>query len=115
MPGVRRVDRLPLTELARQLAGAALVIGVDSGLTHLSAALGTPTLGIYGPTDAHLTGCRGARTAVVQATTDCSPCVEKSCRRYTGPAVRFAGAAVEPPCFATLLPDQIWRAAQALL
>ena len=115
MPGVRLLERLPLAELTNQLAQAALVVGVDSGLTHLSAALGTPTLGLYGPTDAHLTGCRGARVTVLQAETPCAPCVEKTCRRYAGDVVQYAGAVVEPPCFATVLPERVWQAAQALL
>ena len=41
------LPRLDLTEAARCLAGASLMVGLDSGLTHLSAALGRPTIGIY--------------------------------------------------------------------
>lgn len=41
------VPRLALPQLAGVLAGAALVLGLDSGLTHLGAALGRPTVGIY--------------------------------------------------------------------
>ena len=33
--------------MAEHLAAARLMIGLDSGLTHLSAALGRPTIGIY--------------------------------------------------------------------
>jgi len=40
-----------LAELARWIAGARLYIGNDSGITHLAAAVGTPTLAIFGPTD----------------------------------------------------------------
>ena len=36
-----------LTETAHYLAAATLMVGLDSGLTHLSAALGRPTIGIY--------------------------------------------------------------------
>src|SRR3546814_4025507 len=36
-----------LTEVARVLAGARMMVGLDSGLTHLSAGLGRPTIGIY--------------------------------------------------------------------
>jgi heptosyltransferase-1 len=36
-----------LTELAGLLAKARLMVGLDSGLTHLSAALGVDTIGIY--------------------------------------------------------------------
>jgi heptosyltransferase III len=40
-----------LLDAARHLAGAALHVGNDSGMTHLAAALGTPTVAIFGPTD----------------------------------------------------------------
>jgi heptosyltransferase-1 len=41
------LPRMSLTDTARELAGARLMVGLDSGLTHLSAALGRPTIGIY--------------------------------------------------------------------
>lgn len=41
------LPRMGLTEIARELAGARLMVGLDSGLTHLSAGLGRPTVGIY--------------------------------------------------------------------
>ncbi len=46
-PNVEFLVGLPLKEVAHQLAAARLMIGLDSGLTHLSAALGRPTIGIY--------------------------------------------------------------------
>lgn len=46
-PNVEFLVGLPLEEVAHQLAVARLMIGLDSGLTHLSAALGRPTIGIY--------------------------------------------------------------------
>jgi heptosyltransferase-1 len=47
---------LGIAALAGLFAGARLVVGVDTGLTHLAAALGRPTLGIYAATDPGLTG-----------------------------------------------------------
>jgi heptosyltransferase-1 len=47
MEGAEVVPRMNLTSIARLLAGARLMVGLDSGLTHLSAALGRPTIGIY--------------------------------------------------------------------
>ena len=41
------LPRGSLTETAQVLAAAQLMVGLDSGLTHLSAALGRPTIGIY--------------------------------------------------------------------
>lgn len=45
------VGRLSLTEVGALLAGAALFVGNDSGLSHLAAAAGCPTLCLFGPTD----------------------------------------------------------------
>ena len=44
-----------------------LVIANDSGLMHLSAAVGTPTLGLFGPTDEAKTGPRGTKSYVYRA------------------------------------------------
>jgi heptosyltransferase-1 len=55
--------RLPLDRLAALLAGAQLVVGVDTGLAHLSAALGRPTVGIYCATDPRATGVYAAAHA----------------------------------------------------
>jgi len=60
------VGRLSLPEAAALLARARLFVGNDSGLMHLSAAAGAPTLGLFGPTPAGEYGPvgRAARAAV---------------------------------------------------
>jgi heptosyltransferase I len=55
--------RLGIDELASLFTGAAAVAGLDSGLTHLAAALGVPTVGIYCGSDPALTGLYGAPRA----------------------------------------------------
>ncbi len=45
-----------LSDLAGLMAGARIVIGVDTGLVHLAAALGRPTLALYCASDPSLTG-----------------------------------------------------------
>ena len=53
--------RQSLPELATLARGAEVVVGVDTGLTHLAAALGTPTVAIFTATDPRLAGvsCAG--------------------------------------------------------
>ena len=55
---------LSLSDAARMLSGAAAVVGVDTGLAHLSVALGRPTLGLYVSTEPALTGLHGAGNAI---------------------------------------------------
>lgn len=52
--------RLTLTEAAWLLGHARIVFGVDTGLSHLAVALGTPTIGIYCATDPAATGLYGS-------------------------------------------------------
>ena len=55
--------RLPIVDVAMLLAASAMVVGVDTGLTHLAAATGRPVVGIFMSTDPVLTGVYGARQA----------------------------------------------------
>jgi len=55
--------RLAPDELARLFAAATRVIGLDTGLTHLAAALDVPTVGIFCGSDPVLTGLYGAPRA----------------------------------------------------
>jgi heptosyltransferase III len=65
------VGVLSLPEVAAVLQRAALFIGNDSGLMHLSAAAGAPTIGLFGPTDATTYRPAGRRaTAVVARSMD---------------------------------------------
>lgn len=57
-------SRMPLAKLAKLLAGATMVAGTDTGLTHLAAALGAPTIGIYRGSDPRLTGLYGSPKAL---------------------------------------------------
>jgi heptosyltransferase-1 len=49
-------DRQPLDRMAHLIAGAAFVVGVDTGLLHLAAALGVPLLAIFVGSEPGLTG-----------------------------------------------------------
>jgi heptosyltransferase-1 len=55
--------RMSVPRLGELFAEAKAVVGLDTGLTHLAAALGAPTLGIYCGSDPALTGLYGAARA----------------------------------------------------
>lgn len=56
----------PLEALAAELARARLFIGNDSGVSHLAAAVGCPTLALFGPTDPAVWAPRGPRVHVLR-------------------------------------------------
>jgi heptosyltransferase-3 len=58
---------LSLERLAAFLASGCLVIGNDSGVTHLAAALGTPTIAIFGPTSPAVWAPRAAQVKIVNS------------------------------------------------
>jgi heptosyltransferase III len=57
---------LPLPELARRLKGSGVFVGNDSGITHLAAVVGAPTLAIYVNTEPAVWGIRGRHTRRLQ-------------------------------------------------
>ena len=56
---VEVLPKLTLAQVAAQLAGANAVVSVDTGLSHLTAALDRPNITIFGPTDPGLIGGYG--------------------------------------------------------
>ena len=52
-------EAMAIAQLARLLAASAAVIGVDTGLAHLAAAIGVPVVGLYCATEPGLTGIYG--------------------------------------------------------
>ena len=112
--GGRVLEALDLSEWVALLQRARLVIGVDSGLTHLAAALGAPTLALHGSTSAALTGCRGRRSRVLASAFGCAPCQSRACR-YRGPGRTWRNQPVAPPCYAELAPARVWAAALELM
>ncbi len=92
---------LSLAELAEMLRRARLYIGPDTSITHLAAAVGIPTIALYGPTDprlwspwpqgyaqaenpfarhAELQICHNV--ALVQGAGECVPCQAEGCERH---------------------------------
>ncbi|HLX24250.1 MAG TPA: lipopolysaccharide heptosyltransferase I [Usitatibacter sp.] len=76
VPNAIAAPAMGLEEAAALLGHASSVIGVDTGLTHLAVALGTPTVGIYCATNPELTGLHGGEHAVNVGAAGASPTVD---------------------------------------
>jgi heptosyltransferase I len=68
-----------LLELACLYKKAQMVISTDSGPMHLAAAVETPVIALFGPTDPVRTGPYGAGHTIIRAELSCSPCFLKKC------------------------------------
>ena len=85
-PGAIAAPAMALPEAAALLARASAVVGVDTGLTHLAVALGTPTVGLYVATDPGRTGLHGGERAVNLGGPGKVPTVEQVVRILFGTA-----------------------------
>jgi ADP-heptose:LPS heptosyltransferase len=68
-------DNLPLTRLAGVLNWSRAYLGNDSGITHLAASLGVPTVALFGPTDPAVWGPRDC-VRIVHERSSSPPCLE---------------------------------------
>jgi heptosyltransferase-2 len=68
-----------LETLIGVLAESSLMITNDSGPMHIAAALGVPTVAVFGSTDERVTAPVGPRTRVVKNPVECSPCLLREC------------------------------------
>lgn len=74
--GAIALPPLSLADLANHLAGAHIVVGVDTGLVHLAAALGRPTLALFRASDPTLTGVLAITAAINLGTRGAPPSVD---------------------------------------
>jgi heptosyltransferase-2 len=91
-----------LESLIGILSESSLMITNDSGPMHISAALGRPTVAIFGATDDVATGPWGAQTRVVRRPVECSPCMLRECP-------------IDHRCMLAVTVDDVCRAAVELL
>ena len=69
-----------LTQLASILHTCNVFIGNDSGPMHLAAAVGTQTIGLYGPGDPTHFGPMGTQCQTIRRKLDCPPCLGTTCQ-----------------------------------
>ena len=98
-PRAKVLPKLNLQGVAVELQHATAVVSVDTGLGHLAAALGRPTVALYGPTSPDLVGTYGANQQHLLA----------------GSFSRDELPAADPVVMTPLLPAHVWQALQSLV
>lgn len=79
------VGKIPLNHLPGIFSAAALVIGIDTGTTHMAAVVGAPTVALYGPTPVEIWGIRGHRISWIKKSRMDEISVDEvweSCQKY---------------------------------
>jgi heptosyltransferase III len=76
---INLAGQLSIKELGAVAAQANLFIGVDSMPMHLAAAMGTPTVALFGPSGETEWGPWGAEQRIVTTSHSCRPCGQDGC------------------------------------
>ena len=92
-----------LQQALQLIASSKLTLCNDSGLMHVSAGLGKPTVGIFGATDPSRTAPSGKHVSLLYKPAPCSPCLKRECH--------IAGQ----PCMGNILPEMVRDACLELL
>ncbi|WP_249164323.1 lipopolysaccharide heptosyltransferase II [Bradyrhizobium jicamae] len=94
-PRVRDLTGTDLRNGIHAMAAASVAISNDSGLMHIAAALGTPTMGIFGPTSPYLRAPLNGFAAPAQTKTElaCQPCQRTICTMNDHRCMRDISAA----------------------
>jgi 3-deoxy-D-manno-octulosonic-acid transferase/heptosyltransferase-1 len=93
--------RTTLRELACIYREAALLVTTDSGPMHLAAAVGTPIVALFGPTDPARTGPYGPGRRIIRKGLSCSPCFRKRCET--------------PRCMTDISAEEVFTAVKEML
>lgn len=85
------VGMTTIAELAALLRRLDLLLCLDSGPLHLAAAIGTPTVSLFGPDIPALWAPQGEEHTVIYKELPCSPCRQRKCVRQTNECMTSIG------------------------
>jgi heptosyltransferase-1 len=109
LPLAEVMPKLSLSEVASLLAAVNAAVAVDTGLGHMAAAIATPTISLYGPTNPERTGALGKQQKHFRSTLPCAPCLQEKC------SIANMQADNDPPCMGELTPEKILQQLQLIL
>lgn len=78
-PRCNRAGETSISELVEELRTCHLLVTNDTGTMHLAAALGVPTVAIFGSTEPEATAPLGTIHRVIREPVECSPCFLREC------------------------------------
>ena len=92
-----------LTQALQLVSVAKLMLCNDSGLMHVAAGLGIPTVTMFGATDPARTSPSGKRVGLLYKPADCSPCLKRECE-VDG-----------HPCMKNITPEMVYQMCNKLI
>ena len=101
-PPLVLTGRTSVSEVTALISIADALITNDTGPAHIGAAVGTPTLVIFGPTNPETTRPFGSAGEIVREPPDCAPCMLRDCP-------------IDHRCMTAIAPDEVFARAQQLM
>jgi heptosyltransferase-1 len=100
-PVLDLTSKTTLKQVTEVFHRCTITIGNDTGPLYLSSAVGTPTVAIFGPTDARRLGPYGPGHAKVVAQVECAPCRNRTCGHLR--------------CLESITPEQVMAAVRQVI
>jgi heptosyltransferase-2 len=100
--GTNLAGATTLREFIDMTAACAFYLANDSGAMHIAAALGVPSVTVFGPTDETATGPSGSLARIVREPVDCAPCKLRECP-------------IDHRCMTRVTADRVVREAENLI
>lgn len=101
----KHIDLTGQTDLATAtaiLSEIDLFVSNDMGLAHIAAAVGTPTIVIFGPTNENTTRPLGKYVEIIREPVECSPCMLRECP-------------IDHRCMTRISPERVFESASKML
>lgn len=106
VPNAIVLPKLSISDKASIISRATATVGLDTGLSHIAAALDVPSVTLYGATDPNMCGTMGKNQIRITSEFECVNCHDTDCS--------FTKSEFKPACFESLTPDVVWRRLEQL-
>ena len=85
LPIINLVGKTSILQLGALLERCEVCLTCDSGPMHIAAAVGTPTVALFGPTDPVRHKPHGTGHTIIEKPVECRPCYKRTCQRQDTP------------------------------